>query len=72
MLNVHASFPYGLVVLTFLVSGYFVPTIVAAARGGKTLVVFLVNLMLGWTFVGWLFALWMAARTADERAVSYS
>jgi hypothetical protein len=72
MLNVHASFPFSLVVLTFLVSGYFVPTIVAAARGGETLGVFLVNLMLGWTFVGWLVALWMAARAGDGRTVSYS
>ncbi|HEY3764245.1 MAG TPA: superinfection immunity protein [Gaiellales bacterium] len=71
MVNIHATFPFGLVVLTFLVSGYFVPTIVAAARGRGVLGVFLVNLVLGWTFLGWLFALWMAARENDRRAVSY-
>jgi hypothetical protein len=65
MVNIHADGPFGLVVLTFLVSGYFVPTIVAAARSREILGVLLVNLILGWTFVGWLVALYMAAREAN-------
>lgn len=48
--------------LTFLISGYFVPTIVAAARGTHMLGVFRLNLLLGWTLVGWLLALVMATR----------
>ena len=45
---------------------YFVPTLVAFARGvpnkGSVLVV---NLFLGWTLVGWVVSLAMAARTAQ-------
>lgn len=61
-MNIHASGPFGLVILVFLVSGYFVPTIVAAARARGTLGVFLLNLLLGWTFLGWLLALYIASR----------
>jgi Superinfection immunity protein len=72
MVNVHASGPYGIVILTFLVSGYFVPTIVAAARGRHALGVFLVNLLFGWTFVGWLIALWAAMRGGDPVTVGHA
>jgi hypothetical protein len=41
MLNIHASGPFGLVVLVFLVSGYFTPSVVAAARGRSSLGIFL-------------------------------
>jgi Superinfection immunity protein len=64
MVNVHATGPFGLVILTFLISGYFVPTIVSAARGRNMLGVFVLNLVLGWTFIGWLVALYIAAREA--------
>jgi Superinfection immunity protein len=64
MVNVHATGPFGLVILVFLVSGYFVPTIVCAARNRSMLGVFLLNLLLGWTFVGWLVALYAATREA--------
>ena len=37
---------------------YFLPTIVALARGHlSTLAIFLLNLLLGWTLLGWLIAL---------------
>jgi len=66
MLNIHASGPFGLVVLVFLISGYFTPSVVAAARGRSSLGIFLLNLFLGWTFVAWLVALYVAARDADR------
>ena len=65
VVNVHADGIYGLVILTFLVSGYFVPTIVAATRSTHMLGAFLLNLLLGWTFAGWLVALFWATRTAS-------
>lgn len=47
-----------LIVLLILVASYFLPTIVASARGHKnTLAIFLLNLFLGWTLIGWLGAL---------------
>jgi hypothetical protein len=66
MLNIHASGPFGLVLLVFLVSGYFTPSVVAAARGRSSLGIFLLNLFLGWTFVAWLLALYVAARDANR------
>ncbi len=37
---------------------YFLPTLVAALRGHRQLlVVALLNLLLGWTLAGWLFAM---------------
>ncbi len=37
---------------------YFLPTIIALARGHlSTLAIFLLNLLLGWTLLGWLIAL---------------
>jgi hypothetical protein len=52
----------GLVFLGVAILFYFVPSIVAGSRhtvnaGG----VFVVNLLLGWTFIGWVIALAMAA-----------
>jgi hypothetical protein len=36
---------------------YFIPTILAIIRGGHFIIVFLINLFLGWTFIGWIVAL---------------
>jgi hypothetical protein len=37
---------------------YFLPTIIALARGHlSTLAIFLLNLFLGWTLLGWIIAL---------------
>jgi T4 superinfection immunity protein len=60
------------VVLVFLVSGYFTPSVVAAARGRSSLGIFLLNLFLGWTFIAWLLALYVAARDADRRIAEAS
>ena len=51
----------GLLVLFLIVTAYFFPTIIAAARRktGKAQVL-IVNLFLGWTFIGWVIALVMA------------
>ncbi|MEU8698434.1 superinfection immunity protein [Streptomyces sp. NPDC048680] len=55
----------GLVVILFV---YFVPTVVAFARGvpnkGSVLVL---NLFLGWTVVGWVVSLAMAVRSSQPR-----
>jgi hypothetical protein len=39
---------------------YFVPFMVADLRGTDRLVVFLINLLFGWTVIGWGVALWLA------------
>ncbi len=39
---------------------YFFPTLLAMVRKGATVVVFLVNLLTGWTLIGWLAALLLA------------
>jgi hypothetical protein len=36
---------------------FFMPTIIAIARGAQPLGVFLVNFFLGWTIIGWWVAL---------------
>jgi hypothetical protein len=44
---------------------YFLPTIVGAARGAARMgVIFLLNLLFGWSLVGWLVALVLALRAA--------
>jgi len=38
--------------------GYFLPSIIAAARSKRDLVsIFVLNLLLGWTAIGWVVAL---------------
>lgn len=58
----------GLAVIVVIVLAYFLPTIVAFARGvsnsGSVLVL---NLFLGWTLVGWVVALAMASRSTAPR-----
>jgi hypothetical protein len=43
---------------------YFIPTIIAVARHHKNaLAIFLINFLLGWSFVGWVVALiWSVTR----------
>lgn len=37
---------------------YFLPTIIAAGRGMRnTVAIFVLNMLLGWTFVGWVVSL---------------
>ncbi|MBO0917979.1 hypothetical protein EES39_06925 [Streptomyces sp. ADI92-24] len=58
----------GLALIVVIVVAYFLPTIIAFARGvsnsGSVLVL---NLFLGWTLVGWVVALAMAARSSQPR-----
>lgn len=61
-----AGTPYLLVLAAF----YFLPTVVALARGkvnpGGAVVV---NLLLGWTLIGWIVALAMAASGTTKKQV---
>lgn len=50
---------------------YFIPFIIAAARSHNTTGVFLVNLLVGWTFIGWLVALVMACGSKPRPAQVY-
>ena len=44
--------------------GYFVPTIVALARGKHdAFLIFLLNFFLGWTVIAWILALLWALKT---------
>jgi Superinfection immunity protein len=50
--------------IILLVAAYFLPLIVALLRSVPNVgSVFVINLLLGWTFVGWVVALAMAARS---------
>jgi Superinfection immunity protein len=47
---------------------YFLPTVVAEARGHQnTGLIFLTNLLLGWTILGWIGALVWAATAVERR-----
>ncbi len=42
---------------------YFLPSIIALARSKRNLLsIFLLNLLLGWTFIGWVVALVWAVK----------
>jgi hypothetical protein len=46
---------------------YFLPTVLAAARGKRDLVsIFVLNFLLGWTAIGWVIALVWSLK-ADAR-----
>ncbi len=59
--------PFGAAGLIVVVSAYFVPAVVAFARGvpnaGSVLVI---NVFLGWTVVGWVVTPAMAARSRQR------
>jgi hypothetical protein len=47
---------------------YFLPTVIAAARGHQNGgLIFLTNLLLGWTLLGWIAALVWAATSVSQR-----
>ena len=49
---------------------YFLPTIVALSRRKTNrTAIFLLNLLLGWTFVGWVVALVMACATNSQQTI---
>ncbi|MFJ4899931.1 MULTISPECIES: superinfection immunity protein [unclassified Streptomyces] len=57
-----------LLLIVLIVAAYFVPTVVAFARGvSNSGSVFVLNLFLGWTVVGWVVALAMAVRSTQPR-----
>lgn len=60
---------FTLFALVFLGALYFVPTIVAATRKHhNTPAVFVLNLLLGWTFIGWVAAMvWSVTATESSR-----
>jgi len=47
-----------LILIILIFSLYFLPSLIASLRQHKNiLAVFLLNLVLGWTFLGWILAL---------------
>lgn len=50
----------GTVALVAIGAFYFLPTIIALARGANGCAVFFLNLILGWTLIGWVVAFAMA------------
>jgi hypothetical protein len=55
-----------LLLIAVALGGYFLPTIIAVARGHhNAAAIFLLNLFLGWSFLGWVIALvWSATAVA--------
>lgn len=52
---------------------YFLPAIVAAARKVSNLgSVFVINLLLGWTFIGWVVALAMAMKSTEPQRTPFA
>ncbi|GLR88457.1 superinfection immunity protein [Bradyrhizobium iriomotense] len=57
----------GLMLIIVMIACYFFPTIIAVFRGHhNTLAIFLLNLLLGWTFIGWVGALVWAATAVQN------
>ena len=55
--------------LTLLVL-FFIPTIIAIARGASPIGVFLLNFFLGWTIIGWILALvWALAASNNPHVI---
>ena len=51
---------------------HFLPTIIAALRGGRSVVgIFLLNLFLGWTVIGWIIALIWSFRDEPKYVYVY-
>ena len=62
----------GRIAYAFGLATYFFPSIIAWFRGHhNTLAIFLLNLLLGWTFLGWVFALVWAAAAVQREAPRY-
>jgi Superinfection immunity protein len=55
----------GWIVLLVILGVYFLPTIVAA-RHPNSSAIFVLNLLLGWTFIGWVIALVWAFTNSDQ------
>ena len=55
--------------LTILTAMFFLPTIIAVARGHNALAIFLLNFFFGWTVIGWFWALIWAV--TDKPRIQY-
>ncbi|MCL0049765.1 superinfection immunity protein [Peptococcaceae bacterium] len=59
-----------LLVVIFLLSLYFTPTIIGIVRKKKdTIAIAVLNMFLGWTFVGWIISLVWALKTDTQNQV---
>ncbi|MGH7947840.1 MAG: superinfection immunity protein, partial [Candidatus Binataceae bacterium] len=57
----------GLIVIFLSVALYFVPSVIARAREHQNSgAIFVLNLLLGWTFLGWVIALVWAFTAVDD------
>jgi hypothetical protein len=57
-----------LALIAVALAGYFLPTIIALMRHHhNTLAIFLLNLLLGWSFLGWVIALVWSATAVERR-----
>jgi len=62
----------GILILLLIVPVYFIPTMIANARGHHNVSgIGMLNLIAGWTFIGWLVALVMACGTVNAPAPIY-
>ena len=59
-------------VLLFLVLPYFLPTIIAMLRKKHNVTaIFVLNLLLGWTFIGWIVAfIWSLTTDSADRQIA--
>jgi hypothetical protein len=53
----------GTTLIIFLIVAYFLPAIIAALNGNKNFgAIFVLNVLLGWTFIGWVISLVWAVK----------
>jgi len=58
----------GAILFLILLTLYFVPTIMAWQRKQDNIIqIFIVNLLLGWSFIGWIVALVWAYKPNDKQ-----
>lgn len=62
------------ILLAISLALYFLPTLVASARGhSQTVAIFVLNLLLGWTIIGWVGAIvWAFTKTRKLESPSRS
>lgn len=62
-MNMHNLSLFEVTLITLIFGLYFLPFLIASLRQHKNIiVVFLLNLALGWTFLGWIAALIWAVK----------
>jgi uncharacterized membrane protein len=60
----------GILISIFFILLYFAPTITAMLRKNPNIIsIFLVNFLLGWTFIGWAIALIWAFRVSNPEKI---